>query len=73
MPLGVVDPVPRLLVVRVDVREPADAAPYDSLQVLAVLVQQLIVSLAQEEDQPGRSIYGERSPACRKTGLYVGD
>lgn len=37
-PRRVIYPVPRLLAVRVDVREPADATPNDILQVAAVLI-----------------------------------
>jgi hypothetical protein len=37
-PRRIIYPVPRLLTVRVDVREPADATPNDILQVAAVLI-----------------------------------
>lgn len=37
-PRRIIYPIPRLLAVRVDVREPADATPNDILQVAAVLI-----------------------------------
>ena len=43
--LAVVDTVSRLLVVGIDVREPADAAPDDGLEVRAVLVEEFVVAL----------------------------
>ncbi len=45
LPLRVVYPIPWLLVVRVDVREPADAASDNSFEVLAVLVKEDVILL----------------------------
>jgi hypothetical protein len=44
-PRRIIYPVPRLLVVRVDVREPADATHDDILQVAAVLIYNVVVVL----------------------------
>ena len=43
--LGVVDAISWLLVVRIDVREPADTTSDDLLEVLAVLVEEDIIPM----------------------------
>jgi hypothetical protein len=45
VPGGIIYPVSRLLLVRIDMREPADATPHDVLQVDAVLIKKIKVGL----------------------------
>lgn len=65
IPLVVVDPISRLHFVRIDVREPADPAPDDVPEELAVLLQQRVIPLAQANISM-YSQYDRSSPAGRK-------
>ena len=48
-----INAVSRLLVFGVDVREPADAAPDDGLEVRTVLVEELVVALLVRDIRDG--------------------
>lgn len=53
IPSGIIYPISRLLIIRIDVREPADAASHNTLQVDAVLVQEIVVGL---RDEPSKKV-----------------
>jgi hypothetical protein len=52
-PSGIIYPISRLLLIRIDVCEPTDATSHDTLQVDAVLVKKIKVSLRHEVSKEG--------------------
>lgn len=60
VPIGVIYPISRLLIIRIDVRKPADATSLNGLQVDAVLVQEIIVGL--RHDEPSKKIFFPQPP-----------
>ena len=44
-PRGIIYPISRLLIVRIDVREPTDATSHDILQKGALLIKKVVIAL----------------------------